>query len=333
MAELKEPQFKEHLPDIGHIRALERQTSVCTNQGAEGTCYAHSRAKLFLQNIYMFVHFIEVTDIERFQSCFAVLKTDIEHDYTTLTREKCGSGYIKILLFLYLYWYLLNKQYIPYEKLIPSIIEMPDIEQIPKKNRDDLHSFKERFDYVVDARGLIWNTFTLLCNVHSIPFLNELIMSILDLNLYIEMIIELPTTEPTEPLRHGVIIVKYRKHLDQIYFGISNSWGEIVDNTSDLTEIHLKGHLFKTKMFEFVLPFCTKENQYGFPTTPLPENNSGYNFKLTMDWIQEWFPNYCDEIRDLNSIPIPMGGGKKKRNTKKRRSRKRLNKRLFSFKH
>jgi hypothetical protein len=135
------------------------------------------------------------------------------------------------------------------EDLLPIIVEMPDTEQFSGQNKVDIDSFREEFKDMINFRGLVWDTFTVSCDPDTIPFLNEIIIPILNLGFYIEIIL----------IRHSLIIVKHREHLGQDFFGISNSWGEQVDNTSNLTEIHLNGDLFKTCHFRFVLPFVLKK--------------------------------------------------------------------------
>ena len=102
-----------------------------------------------------------------------------------------------------------------------------------------------------------------------------------------------------------------------------------MDNTSNLTEIHLNGDLFKTSHFRFVLPFCVKDGQYNSLTTPLPIiplprppmiPAKIFFTEKTIDKLLEWIPEYCEDIEQFKSIRIPTGG--KKTRTKNKRSKK-----------
>ena len=317
------------MPDIGPIHTLERQTSICTNQGGEGTCYAHSTAKLFLQNIYIFTIPIHVTYIEKFHSCFDGLTTDIENaNYTDLSVTKCGNGYRKILCFLYLYFVIKPRKLLPLNEMIRIVVEMPDlVDQIPEKNRTDLDMYRDQLHDIIGVRGLKWDNFYILCTATTIPFLNDIIIPILELGFYIEIVLQNITLitdviDDIKPPHHSAIIVGHREHLGQNFFGIANSWGKTIDNTNDITLIHLGTNLYTPLLFLFVLPFCTKEGPYSFPTLEMPvptlEMPLGYkqySSESDMERLVEWIPEYCDDIETLNDIKVPSGG-KKKRNTK-----------------
>ena len=88
---------------------LSRQQSISTNQGQVGSCMAHAFAKVVLQNVYRFVHPMNVPsrEIQKFRSCFAILDTSDElvlSHMAGLSRARCGdAGFDKILLFIYLF--------------------------------------------------------------------------------------------------------------------------------------------------------------------------------------------------------------------------------------
>jgi hypothetical protein len=316
-----QPTYKHKLASL----ALERQTSVCTTQGSEGTCYAHAGAKVMLQNIFLFVNPINVQDKEKFHSCFDVLKTDMEHDYTHLSVEKCGIGYFKILLFLYLYFMCkktraVTRQLFVFEGTLLDVVKMPDIEQFKGKIQSNFDAFRKRILHKIRSRELIWDTFTIKFTPNIISFLKDIIIPILNLGFYVYMVIQNPTVDPT----HAVVLVKHRKDSGQDFFSISNSWGEEIDYTSDLTKIHLKGELLNTTFFRFVLPFCTKKDM---PTTPLPHITPDGPIKLFstpehMRALLEWIPNY---ERDIQLFKSRSGGKKTKRKNKKRSIKKYLN--------
>ena len=308
----KTPTFKYRpVSAVGPITAFERQSSVCTLQGREDTCYAHSSAKIMLQNIYLFVNPINVQDKEKFHSCFDVLKTDIEHDYTNLSVEKCGIGYFKILLFLYLYF--ISKQareatpdkIVMFEDMLPRVVRMHDIEQFKGKIKTNFDALRTRIQYKIQSQELIWDTFSIPCNPDTIPFLNNIISPILKLGFYIYVYIE----NPKFPIGHAVTLVKHRREGGINFFGISNSWGDEIDNTSDLTQITLRGNLFTTNRFEFILPFC---KQYRY-TSSLP-------IVLSIQSILDWIPRYERDILAFRS----KSGGTKQRKTKKRKTKKHI---------
>jgi hypothetical protein len=282
---------------IGPIPVFDRQTSVCTNQGGEPTCYAHSTSKIILQNIYLFVNPIHVQDTEKFNSCFDVLKTDIEHDYTHLSVEKCGIGYFKILLFLYAYFITKPNKNELLQDAVSRSVEMPDIEQFKGKIKMNFDALRKRIQHKIESRGLIWTTFTIHCIPITLPFLNDMIIPILHLGFYIYVFVE----HPTFPIGHAVVLVNHRNEAGQDYFAISNSWGNQVDITSDLTKITLGSKVCSVKQFIFLLPMCTKNT----PTTPLPQS-------LTIYTLHGWIPKYEQDIKAFKS----RSGGKTKRRKK-----------------
>jgi hypothetical protein len=285
---------------IGPIPVFERQTSVCTNQGGEPTCYAHSTAKIILQNIYLFVNPIHVQDKEKFQSCFDVLKTDIEHEYTHLSIEKCGIGYFKILLFLYAYFISKQNKNGLLRNTVSRSLEMPDIEQFKGRIQTNFDALRKRIQHKIESRGLIWTEFKIQCISSTLPFLKDMIIHTLQLGFYIYVFVE----HPTFPIGHAVVLVNHRNENGQDYFAISNSWGNQVDITSNLTKITLGSKVCYVKEFIFLLPFCTT-------TTPLPQ-------PLTIYSLIEWIPHYVRDIQEFKS----RSGGKTKR--RKKRSCKKI---------
>jgi hypothetical protein len=314
-------KYRPMLP-VGPITAFERQSSVCTLQGSEGTCYAHSGAKVMLQNIYLFVNPITVHDVERFHSCFDVLKTDIEHDYTHLSVEKCGIGYFKILLFLYLYFIFKQirvrspDKILMFEEMIYHVVGMPDIEQFKGKISTNFGALRKHIQHKIRTRRLVWDTFTVLCNPDTIPFLKPIIIPILNLGFYVYVGIYSSILKES----HAVVLVKHRRDLGQDYFGISNSWGEIIDNTSDLNTIQIKGKTYQTVRFVFVLPFCIRPDIVTTPLPDIPFNDPMQTFSSPkyIRALLEWIPLYEKDIQTFRSQQSAGKKTNKKRKTKKR---------------
>lgn len=95
-----------------HLNKSRSLTPFVTNQGTQGSCYAHSTSKLVIKNIYENCISLKLTKKEEsvFSSCLSYLKTDVTNEITQITSEKCGNkGYYKILLFLFNYFTMTDK--------------------------------------------------------------------------------------------------------------------------------------------------------------------------------------------------------------------------------
>jgi hypothetical protein len=223
-----------------------------------------------------------------------------------LSVEKCGIGYFKILLFLYLYFRFKQSRealnIVLFSDMIRIAVQMPDIGKFKGRIQTNFGALRQRIQHKIKSRGLIWDTFNVPCNLNTIPFLKDIVIPILHLGFYIYVFVE----HPTFPIGHAVVLVKHSNELGNDYFAISNSWGEQVDITNNLNEIYLQGRVCSVKHFVFVLPFCKKDT----PTTPFPHQPL-----TSITTLLEWIPHYVRDIQALKS----RSGGKK---TKKKRSRK-----------
>ena len=97
--------------DLEEQGSVYRHTVMQTYQGGEGTCYAHMGARLILQNI------LKLLDEEKHKAqwkyrstCRKMLNT-YKPPTPTLELRQCGPhGYLKMCMFLYLY-YLITERY------------------------------------------------------------------------------------------------------------------------------------------------------------------------------------------------------------------------------
>jgi len=102
----KDPSNQEPM----EMRSVYHQTVLQTNQGDDGTCYAHLTARLIIQNL------LKLKDEEKHSkqwkygsTCRKMLKT-YKPPSPTLELKQCGeNGYLKMSMFLYLYYLIIEK--------------------------------------------------------------------------------------------------------------------------------------------------------------------------------------------------------------------------------
>jgi hypothetical protein len=181
---------------------LSRQLSILkTNQETEGTCYAHTYARIILQNAISKVHPFVLTqlDNQKFNKnkCNRYLKTNIIIDELTntlhpgmveLNEELCSvPGYEKIILFLCIYFNIKThfscaQHYISYSMFkpltMPSEITIPKIVSDLSRLVPPINDFLSRMHIVV-----------VRIYVHQITPINlfYIVKQVTDLNFYVAL--------------------------------------------------------------------------------------------------------------------------------------------------
>jgi surface protein len=311
-----------------HRSILQKQSSICTDQGRENTCYAHSVAKIYLQNIYLYVHPIEVTYTERFQTCFDVLKTDIDHDYNSkISLGRCGYGYYKILLFLYLYWLIKapeDKDVFPdqFNNLISTVTAMDEIPNLFNgQNKIQFEKIRKVITNKIQQRHVMWDCFIIFIHPSTARLLKQILISILNLGFYIEVTLDDTDITSTNQLGHSVIMTTY----NGVEFGIVNSYGDIISTTTDISKITLHGTVFEVNMFLFILPFYADTPR--LPKYVITEDLEKKFTPQLLPHLVEWTTGYADNIRNHKIAERQLD----KANGGTRKCKKSKNKRLMKL--
>ena len=213
-----------------------------TNQGGQGVCGRHAFSRVIVKNFFELILPLQAHPDEE-KKCNRFLKTapdeyeldDDSVDMRELTPNNCSfSGYIKILLFLHLFF--LFQTYIPtvegrgtgwleclqvshlYEHFYNSI-------EIPNITLNQNHDLKDILYTLKDAQ----ERYTIsLVTFHFKDITFDNIMNITSHGLYIMLRIESSTNKTETHAAHFVIIVgSDNEHGEYIF--IKNSWG---DNTA-----------------------------------------------------------------------------------------------------
>jgi surface protein len=313
------------------MTTLQRQTSLNTDQGNEDTCFAHSESKLYLQNIFMFVNPIQDIDVSLFKKCSA-LRTD---ELTTISLQKCGNGYYKILLFLYLYFLIIQNKGNRHT-LLPTILQMTNVPAVFSfQNHIDFSELCANIIVNIRKQELTWIFFTVRVTPETIPFLKNIIDIILNLNLYIKIGI----------LNHTVTLIG--KSDD--YYNYVNSYGlNDVYNTTNFMSIVSDGGTYVPWEFTFVLPLYkdTLPLQNPRPTIDLISFINKKDITYLVSWIYKYNENILHhyliegkltKIKTTQPLPltpnydplikIKTDGGRK---THKHKSKPRVHKKWLS---
>jgi hypothetical protein len=99
---------KKRSPEL--LRSIYQQTVMQTFQGEDGSCYAHLSARLFVQNIFKLKDEEHLKENWTYRStCRKILNTYNPPPITPELKD-CGKyGYLKISMFLYLYYLITEK--------------------------------------------------------------------------------------------------------------------------------------------------------------------------------------------------------------------------------
>jgi hypothetical protein len=234
-----------------------------TFQGAENTCYAHVVARLWVKNIFKVPDETEkVWDM--FSNCNYALDTSSDKYITLISPAKCGKdGYLKICLFLYIYYvakeyaeaksgknkggsiqtsnYHIKKHIIEDKKGEPEQFKNPRYQPMLSVASQYL---KEQFKPKMGKNIIIHQTFTIKQDITSdtfTPYVN-LILLLLHENMYMGLSI----IGTGVPMGHGVTIIGY--YSSKKSFIIKNTWGKKIS----FLPVNLVGTTFKFDDHDFV---------------------------------------------------------------------------------
>lgn len=153
-------------------KSIYKKTVLQTYQGSEGTCYAHMGARLILQNI------MKLKDEEKYfhnwkyrSVCRKMLNT-YKPPVPTKELKQCGvDGFLKISMFLYLYYLIVERYGIDGGDLFQCLSIYPSV-----KDKERPRKFTESYQ----AMYTTVNTF--LTKHHQSPFyFNQIFMNDLKL--------------------------------------------------------------------------------------------------------------------------------------------------------
>ena len=300
---------------------LSRQQSISTNQGQVGSCMAHAFAKVVLQNVYRFVHPMNVPsrEIQKFRSCFAILDTSDElvlSHMAGLSRARCGdAGFDKILLFIYLFNIVECRRlptmelYVEYEGILETglqkAIRMEDPLEGTALFRGDVgeefRGLRERITRTIREQKLTWITFTINNDATRTPQLQRILQNILSLGLYVfmgmqaseesmrERMAQGMTEEEARDVGHAVIMVKYNNG----EYTTVGSYGEGVEITRDVNNLRLGRIVYDLTHYKFILPIYNGRIRFNLPTRILSAN---------MNDLEDWSRRYVEHIQMARTL-------------------------------
>ena len=167
--------FVKPLP---HKPQLTRRFSATySDQKRSPVCGYHAFSKVILKNVFELLHPLHETDVYVEQQCNRYLNTS-RYDLSDLTPEKCSpDGYLKILLFLHLYFLYRSKHHGVMECGAESSI-FPDLFELSIPNLSYQHrlALKETLDYMSlkkKALHLTFQYFSFVPNLKHIQLLTD----------------------------------------------------------------------------------------------------------------------------------------------------------------
>ena len=222
------------------VPKLTRQLSVMkTNQQGEGTCYAHSYARIVLQNAIVSHYRFDMTkeDQDKFnenlcnnyaktQSVLTKLKSI--PDLEDLNEEKCSTaGYKKIILFLCLYFNIKKKYSCGTIYMLRGMFSSITIPEELSSNPRIVASLNEILPDINEHLSSIQMSIVeVFIKTISPVNLFSIVKQVTDLNLYVELSIE----------GHTLVIVG--THNDT--YILKNSWSQQYDVVNmDLTTVSI----------------------------------------------------------------------------------------------
>uniref|UniRef100_A0A6C0EY59 Peptidase C1A papain C-terminal domain-containing protein n=1 Tax=viral metagenome TaxID=1070528 RepID=A0A6C0EY59_9ZZZZ len=291
-----------------------------TNQGGQGSCYAHSTSKLILKNIFENYISLKLSGKEEkeFLKCFHIKTDEINID-----RDKCSiKGYHKILLFLYNYFNTTENYGCDggdtIESLNSSINDLykPKI-SLPKFFKQTFHTpilihlLEQIKKKIINVS---YEIIEILNKVEITEFI-YFIEKILDTGLYVNLILEndILSAKYTKSYiekhgipSHSVTVVGYKKEYDTGHFIIKNSWGNLT-NTINYDEmntfLYLGESSYIVKSAVFLLPILKGMERYDYV------NNGNVDYVVYKEiWPQEineykiWITEYCRALKKSKFI-------------------------------
>ena len=173
----QDPSSIHFVKPLPHKPFTRRFSATYSNQKGKPVCGYHAFSKVILKNVFELLHPLHETDVYVEQECNRYLDTS-RYDLSDLTPEKCSpDGYLKILLFLHLYYLYLSskKDYMvcgTESSIFPHLFEPT----IPKLSFRHLLSLKETLDYMKlkkDALHLTFQYFRFEPNLDAIQLLTD----------------------------------------------------------------------------------------------------------------------------------------------------------------
>ena len=303
------PEYERH-PLPVPLKRKDTTSSMSTNQGDEGTCYAHAKARLFLRNVLEYKNKIEWDKTEMIvDECFSYMKTDRSShpNFENIDTSCTLNGSIFVVLFWLLYDYFKALYYDRRQDsknishcldelftgnflerfLLPKQVELRCYKYV-----DDFFRLHENIDFT-------WHKF--IVNQDHIKDLILLIKTCIDKKLYVQASLRnyIPYEhDPSLDKYHTIIITSC---LDE-YFIINNSWNENnefikMDDFFNLFE--LEGDITEWEVIYLIsiLPL---------PKGLLPQYSNG-------NFVADTIP----KIKEITTIINSRAGGKKTRKQKK----------------
>jgi len=168
--------FVKPLP---HKPQLTRRFSASySDQKGQHVCGYHAFSKVILKNVFELLHPLRETDVYVEQQCNRYLNTS-KYDLSDLTAKKCSpDGYLKILLFLHLYYLYRSKHRNDVmecgkeSSIFPHLFEI----SIPKLSYQHRLALKETLDYMrlkKNALHLTFQYFSFVPTLKAIQLLTD----------------------------------------------------------------------------------------------------------------------------------------------------------------
>lgn len=235
--------FVKPLP---HKPQLTRRFSATySDQKRSHVCGHHAFSKVILKNVFELLHPLRETGVYTEQQCNQYLDTS-RHDLSDLTPEKCSpDGYLKILLFLHLYYLYLSrtKDYMvcgTESSIFPHLFDSPTI---PKLSYRHLLSLKETLDYMSLKKKALHLSFQYFSFVPTL----KAIQLLTDAGLYLM----LSAYYSPDKIGHALVIVGTDG--DEILY--KDSYGvEQVNRFLFGKRFRLRSHYFYAKSCSLVIP-------------------------------------------------------------------------------
>jgi len=289
---------------------LRRQYSkTFTNQTNEGSCNRHAYSKTIMKNVFEFFNPYVITDIYTENKCNEYLTTP-SSNISTLTPEKCShGGYIKILLFLHLYY--LYKCLLPHPGETLSSENARDIfphlyypSSIPNITTPQYNALKHELDRMKE----ISHTFHIHLATFYVDYLEmtfEQIQRIIQLGLYIRVRVDDSKTDD-QHAGHALVIVG----IEGDVLLIKNSWGdEILYKIKFQGPLLLDDHCYTISQCSIIIPVQAFEDVYYRNISNLYEYLDNYERlkdKINTSLVTtDYFPETVDVPEETVTGPCP----------------------------
>ena len=170
----QDPTSIHFVRPLPHKPLTRRFSASYSDQKGQPVCGYHAFSKVILKNVFELLHPLHETGVYVEEQCNRYLNTS-KHDLSELTPEKCSpDGYLKILLFLHLFYLYNRKTYMVCgtESSILTHLFEPRI----KLSYRHLLSLKETLDYMQlkkDALQITFQYFHFEPNLKAIQLLTD----------------------------------------------------------------------------------------------------------------------------------------------------------------